>query len=269
MNKRWCAQKNQSPGGPQQDRQLSTDGCLSGAARRGCYTLGRKYAGVASGLRRRFLEIRTRQRDWPTVTAMQVDEFIRQPSKQSFTDCRKSAEKVNAWPGGREGLLEYLETGKRPWKKPEWSLPETGLGEPEANPHERFPRVARLIDIAILEKQPDKVLHWYDRLSLERSAWQHAVDADRIATAVKTFAPERAVVIWKNRAESLIAQVNPSAYQEAAVYLRKAGQVMTSLKTQAEWDRYLQELRRTHARKIRLIEVLDGLEGKPILKKRR
>ena len=32
--------------------------------------------------------------------------------------------------------------------------------------------------------------------------------------------------IWKNKAEGLIAQVKPSAYQEAAKYLRKAAEVM-------------------------------------------
>jgi hypothetical protein len=34
-------------------------------------------------------------------------------------------------------------------------------------------------------------------------------------------------------------------------------------------EHYLLELRHTHARKIRFMEILDGLEGKPILKKRR
>jgi uncharacterized Zn finger protein len=45
--------------------------------------------------------------------------------------------------------------------------------------------------------------------------------------------------------------------------------VVSGTKKQEGWDRYMQELRHKHARKIRLIEILDGLEGKPILKKRR
>jgi uncharacterized Zn finger protein len=38
---------------------------------------------------------------------------------------------------------------------------------------------------------------------------------------------------------------------------------------QAQWDQYLSSLRATHARKRCLIEILDGLDGKPIMKKRR
>jgi uncharacterized Zn finger protein len=76
------------------------------------------------------------------------------------------------------------------------------------------------------------------------------------------------VAIWKTKAERLIAQVKPSAYQEAAKFLRKAGEVMSKQNKQAQWDQYLRSLRDAHARKRRLIEILDGLDGKPIMRKR-
>ena len=44
---------------------------------------------------------------------------------------------------------------------------------------------------------------------------------------------------------------------------------MTQVKKQAEWERYLKGLREEHIRKRRLIEILDGLDGKPIMKRRR
>ena len=71
--------------------------------------------------------------------------------------------------------------------------------------------------------------------------------------------------IWKKKAERLIAQVKPSAYQEAARFLRKAAKVMLRQKKMAEWESYLQELRQQHLRKRRLIEILDGLDGSPIV----
>ena len=97
----------------------------------------------------------------------------------------------------------------------------------------------------------------------------YGIDDDAIATAVQTHAPDRAVAIWKSKAERLIAQVKPKAYQEAGKYLRKAATIMAKERKQVEWDRYLQSLREHHARKIRLMEVLDGLNDKPIMKKRR
>lgn len=133
----------------------------------------------------------------------------------------------------------------------------------------RFPLVDDLIDIAILEKKPDQELKWYDqRPDKGRFAWGR-VDEDAVATALQAHVPDRAVAIWKNKAERLIAQVKPSAYGEAAKYLRKAAKVMGREKKLTEWEGYLEDLREQHTRKHRLIEILDGLDGKPIVKKRR
>jgi uncharacterized Zn finger protein len=168
----------------------------------------------------------------------------------------------------RASLLRYLENGKLPWKREDWPLPESGLEQPEVDQRNRFPLISDLIDIAILEKKPDQVLKWYDQRPKERFGcpW---LDDDAIATAVQAHAPDRAVSIWKNKAERLIAQVNPKAYQEAAKYLRKAGLVMSEQNNQVQWEQYLGSLRETHARKRRLLEILDGLDEKPIMKKRR
>jgi uncharacterized Zn finger protein len=77
------------------------------------------------------------------------------------------------------------------------------------------------------------------------------------------------VAIWKNKAERLIARVNPKAYEEAAKYLQKAGKIMSQQNKQEQWDQYLTSLRKEHFRKRRLLEILDGLDRKPIMKKRR
>lgn len=235
---------------------------------KGIHATGKKWPGIASGLRDKLREIRTFEKNWPAVAAMQVEEFVRHPSRQAFTECKKAGGKANAWPKVREHLLRYLEKGKLPWKQKGWSLPESGLERPDADQHDRFPLIGDLINIAIFEKKPDQVLKWYDQRAKGRFGW-YGMDKDKIASAVQEYAPERAVEIWKNKAEGLIAQVKPRAYQEAAKYLRKAGKVMTKQKKQLKWDKYLRSLREVHARKYRLIEILDGLQGKPIVKKRR
>lgn len=228
----------------------------------------KKWPGIAANLRGKLREIRTVEKNWPAMAAMQVEEFVRRPSRQDFTDCRKVCGKAKVWPKVRESLLHYLETGELPWKQKGWPLPESGLDRPDADQNNRFPMVDDLIDIAILEKKPDQVLRWYDQRPKSRFGW-YGVDEDTIATAVQAHAPDRAVAIWKNKAERLIVQVKPSAYQEAAKYLRKAAKVMRRGKKPAEWESYLKELREQHLRKRRLIEILDGLDGKPIVKKRR
>ncbi len=227
-----------------------------------------KWPGLAAGLRDRLREIRALEKNWPAVAAMQAEEFVRRPSRKAFRDCKGASSKVKAWPTVRECLLGYLEKGDLPWEQEGWPLPETHLDAPATGQKDRFPMVGDLICIAILEKKPDEVLRWYDRLPQERFGW-YGVDEDEIATAVQTHAPDRAVAIWQKKAERLIAQVKPSAYQEAAKYLRKAGAVMARQKEKEQWDEYLLDLRETHARKRRLMEILDGLEGKPIISKKR
>jgi len=66
-------------------------------------------------------------------------------------------------------------------------------------------------------------------------------------------------------AESLINQTKPSAYEQAAGYLRKADKVMKHEKKQAEWNQYLNELKERHARKRRLIEILKQSDSRPII----
>ncbi len=227
----------------------------------------KKWPGIASNLRDKLREIRTRQKNWPAVAAMQVEELVRYPSRQAFMECKKACGKAKVWSNVRESLLRYLEKGNLPWKQKGWPFPESGLDRPDADQRNRFPLLGHLIDIAILEKNPEQVLRWYDQRPKDRFGW-HGFDEDAIATAVQAHAPARSVAIWKNKAERLIAQVKPSSYQEAAKYLRKAAKIIRREKKLAEWESYLKDLREQHFRKRRLMEILDGLDGKPIVKKR-
>jgi len=226
-----------------------------------------KCPGISGALRDKLLEIRTIEKNWPVVAAIQVEEFVRYPSHKAFADCKKSSDRAKAWSEVRERLLAYLEKGILPWKQRGWPLQESGLDEPEPERKNRYPMADKLIGIAILEKRPEQVLHWYDQI-LRKGFGRYGVNDDDVAAAVQSHAPERAVNIWKSKAERLIAQVKPKAYREAAKYLRKAGLVMEQQKKSKQWSQYLQGIRQQHARKIRLIEILDGLAGKPIVKKR-
>ncbi|PIU53257.1 MAG: hypothetical protein COS90_07140 [Deltaproteobacteria bacterium CG07_land_8_20_14_0_80_60_11] len=230
--------------------------------------LGEKWPGISAGLRAKMQEIRTLEQNWPLVAALQVEEFVRHPSRQDFTECQKVSDKTKAWPQVRESLLHFLEKGELPWKQKGWPLPESGLDRPVVDKRNRFPLLGDLIGIAIHENKPEEALKWYNQRPKDRLGWS-GVDEDAIATAIQAHAPERAVAIWKKEAERLISLVKPSAYQEAAKYLLKAGEVMSQQNKQATWDQYLRSLREAHARKRCLIEILDGLDGKPIINKRR
>jgi len=226
-----------------------------------------KLPGIASSLRNHLLEIRTKQKDWKVVAGIRVDEFVRRPSVQTYKECKKATEKINAWPKVRESLLTYLETGVFPWDQEGWLLPETGLDKPKAESRKTFPMISDLIDIAIYEKKPDQVLRWYDQRPKQRHIW-YGSNEDHIATAVQEHTPDRAVAMWQNIAEGLIAQVKPKSYHEAVIYLKKAEKVMVKEKREKEWEDYINGLKAAHVRKTRLMELLDERNDKPILKKR-
>jgi uncharacterized Zn finger protein len=223
-----------------------------------------KYAGIASSLREAQRRIHSKQKDFKTLAVLQVQEFVWHPSPQAFTECKKAATKVKLWNKMRPILLTFLEKGTLPWKQKSWPFDITVLTAPQPNRYDSFPRFTELIEIAILEKKPDQVLHWYDRRP-RKSFWGIGIDEDAIATAIQTHDPDRAVAIWQKMAENLIAQMKPRAYEEAAQYLRKAGAVMAKKKKKGQWTQYLHTLRQIHARKPRFLAILDGLDGKPII----
>ena len=235
---------------------------------KGICDIGKRWPGIAGTLRGNLREIRTLQKNWPSVAAILINDFVRRASENAYANCKKSSVRAGVWPQIREHLLAYLETGAIPWEQKNWPLPETVLPVPGSNRDKDYPMISELINVAIFEKDPERILNWYDRLPEKRYMFSAASD-DRIAAAVADYAPERAVAIWQKMAEREIAVVKPRAYQVAARYLRRAERVMIKKKKSAEWKQYLQELRRIHARKRRFIEILNGLEKKPIIKGKR
>jgi uncharacterized Zn finger protein len=231
----------------------------------GINDLGQNLPGISSQLRDMLLEIRKTQKNWPAVAAMRVDEFIRQPGTQKFSECQKASEKIKAWPQVRKSLMTYLETGALPWTQNHWPLPASGLSIDNDRRQKKFPMIDELINIAIHEKQPEVVMKWYDQRPRQAFGW-YGLNEDAIANAVSEHAPERSIAIWKKQVENLINQVKPSAYESAANYLHKIRKTLLARQKEKEWDNYRKDLRESHIRKRRFIEILDGINGRKILK---
>jgi uncharacterized Zn finger protein len=86
-----------------------------------------------------------------------------------------------------------------------------------------------------------------------------------VADAVADTHPDRAVAIYRELAEGLIAQTKPAAYESAAGYLRKLRDLLTRIGRAAEWEGILAHLREEHRRKRTLMDVLDRLERRRII----
>jgi len=237
----------------------------------------RGHPGTASSLRGIFRSMKEGEKDWRTVAAMDAEDFFREPGLGSFQKLEKSAKRARAWKSVKAHAMAYLEDGKRPPRggegkrkaAPKWPLPDCPLKLADPRGEADFPDYSTLIQIAIQEKKPDEVLRWYDlREEKGRGDRWPRFDDDKtdVADAVAGRFPDRAIAIWQGMAASEIARTSPSAYEVAAGHLRKVRDAMADMGQQEQWAAYLASIRQEHKRKRRLMETLDRLEKRPILK---
>jgi uncharacterized Zn finger protein len=234
--------------------------------------------GIASQLRDILRKIRERQGDWLSAAAFRSDDFFVRPEIGAFKALQEAAESAGVWPAVRAAVMYYLESGALPQKAeridkdqtiPSWPLPETGLRENIDSKGRNFPLVGTLLDIAIEEKRPEKVLRWYDYSVKGQTRdfwrWSNYGKEDKVAEAIKEAYPERAIVIWKKLAENQIGLTKPKAYDQAGICLNKLKRLYNKQGKESEWRSYLNNLRSANIRKTRFLEVLNRLSAKPIV----
>ncbi|TAN44685.1 MAG: SWIM zinc finger domain-containing protein [Nitrospirae bacterium] len=235
--------------------------------RKGVKATQDKLPGIAASLKKELLDIRRRKKDWLFAAALLADEFFESPSLKDFEELRKACEKSKVWPGVRAACLKFLETGEHPGGRPDWPLPETGFAISRPARWRKPPFTDVLIDIAIEEKNIDAVVHWYNIHKKEKDKWPEAHLDDAVADAIAQAYPDKAITIWKNLAEGLMAQTNVSSYSEAVKYLKKVRKKLEDISKASEWAVYLKDLTETNKRKTRLVQMLNALSGKPIISK--
>ena len=207
------------------------------------------------------------KKDWLYVAALHADEFFEHPSLSAFEELRKASDKAKVWLPVREVVLDFLKTGKNPIENPlDWPLPDTEIERPDKLSIEKLPNTHVLIEIAIHEKRIDDVLKWFDIHKEKQKHWFGEGLNDNVATAIADEYPDKAIGIWKELAETQFAVTNVNAYSAGARYLRKAQKIFKKNSRENEWDTYLQRLKEIHRRKPRLIEILNALSEKPIIR---
>lgn len=163
---------------------------------------------------------------------------------------------------------------------PAWPLPVPDYFAPlldRRNAYDPGPRphLGVLLEMAIAAKKPDEVLRWYDRMrAAPRPAgyYQHdraAQYAERVADAVATTHPQRAVEVYRTGLEANLRDASPTAYDAATKYLRKLRPVYAALGRPAEWTALLAKIREEYKRRRTFMEKLDSLEGKSIIESAR
>ena len=244
-------------------------------ARRWCHqgmeAVPSTYPGIKTALRQQLQTINEQSGDPLAGLALQAEEFFAEPYLAGFQDLCKAARKMRVGKGVEAWARHYLETGRRPGvgrkrksdPKIAWPLPSPEVEVPNIKAAEA-PMTGILLQLAIAEKKPDEVLKWYDYGNRKKGGlkmYDFLVDATKVAEAIKSAYPDRAIAIWQEAAEGHIAQVNTSGYEASVPYLRKMKNALTRAGRKQEWDEYLASLREENKRRPRCLEVLDRLKG--------
>jgi uncharacterized Zn finger protein len=167
-------------------------------------------------------------------------------------------------------MRSYLERGGVPRKRrggPDETLPlfgilpDTGLFPTLKAPVRERPLYHLLIEIAMDENQPEEVLALYDRFrAVSRDEPFLYIDSDRVAGFVAGKFPDRALMIWKAKAKHKASEGRPRSYEAVAHYLEKMYRLLKDLGRTDEFAPFISELRLDHARKKRLLAILDDTE---------
>jgi uncharacterized Zn finger protein len=226
-----------------------------------------KLPGIASALKGELLNIRKGKKDWFFIAAIRADDFFEDPCIETYEELKTASEKAKVWPAIGEAVMHFLESGERPMPGgADWPLPDTGLEKPGRLRKLSLPMTSVLVDIAIYEKRVDDVLQWYEAGGKKERGLFGEGREDDVATAIADVYPDKAVGIWKRIAESHISQTNVGEYKIGADYLRKVRKTLIKNGKTIAWDTYVASLREANRRKPRLVQTLDALSEKPIIK---
>ncbi len=235
-----------------------------------------KHDGITWKLAAKLREMASADENHPLAAAYRALEFFNRPTLHLYQPVKEELIETDLWPSVREGLLDFLETGVRPdmpptkeqRKKASKTLKGWPLPAPEVPAdlvtvgRRKFPDAETLVHIAIYEQRNDDALKWFR--SVKQPLWDNNLELT-VAKAVKGTHPDVSLEIWRKCAEREIGYVKPAAYQVAGRYLAEMRSVYERTNRSEEWAAYILELRTTHKRKTRLMEVLDSLQRKRII----
>jgi len=181
----------------------------------------------------------------PSLDAYQaLIKLIPVPSQKKVRDCAKAFLET----GLSKNLLIVL-PGVSPVKSISAENPKCKVKAPHAE---------QLYQIALEECNVEGAVRWYDFQVKEKStSWDH--ESDRFVDLIAEAYPDRALTFWKRRANGIISQTNPRAYEDACKYLEKLIRLCQKKNQMPYWKEYEANLRVTNKRKVGFIRSLDAL----------
>lgn len=218
-----------------------------------------------------FLE--TGVRPYEVISPKPNDRTVREPARRPThgkRGAKTSARASSPEPVAEPPIIVSID--------PDWPLPVLDELIPFLEHSRRYnaePRPHReiLLEMAIAANQPDRVLHWFDRMrsasrkNTHGNHWQP--HAERVAAAVADTHPERALEIYKAALDAQLPHAQVSAYESATSLLRKLRPIHEALGRPDEWAELVASIRERYRNRPRFMELLDRIDGRTIVQSTR
>lgn len=225
-------------------------------AEEGIHHLGNSYPGITHSLRKTIAKLASDSGDFSSILLLKQEDFLNHPDLSTYQTLLDAANKTKNVDEMKLWAIQFLDSGKAPAKG---ALKSAFQDDSE---YAQYPHYEALISIAINEKRIEDVLSLYRKVQKKDCYFR---SDHQVASAIETKYPDGALKIWRGLAEDCIAQTNPSAYNEAAGYLKSMMKVYLKTKRNKEWTEYLSQLKESNKRKTRFIRTLRGLIGEKIV----
>lgn len=193
--------------------------------------------------------------------AMRRDLFIGKPSLAGYQTLARLSSGSVFKKNVSASALHYLETGNAEGLQKLLAGKSPILANQNLKNMKhilKFPCAELLFEIAVKKRNVNEAVRCYDIL-IKNTQKMWIPEMDSFVKLIADQYPERALTYWKQKAEGLIAQTNPRAYEDACAYLEKVIRLYTKKKLVIEWQSYEQNLRVEFKRKTTFIKLLDTL----------
>ena len=244
------------------DLKEAKEWCLRGIKEQGEY--GKRE------LRGRLIEIAEREKNPIDACSYLADAFFDSPWRDSYEKLMVAARKADVYEEVHKGALDFLEKGVLPWeaKKSRWPLPK--LLEPSRDRSTAFPRVAVLIDVALMEDRLEDAIKWYASKGKPTTNFHsylyRGTEGDQgwdVAEKVASRFPDEAISIWLGLIAANRGKTGNGHYDQIAQALGNMRPVMERIGRLDEWKALIAEIRTTDKGKRNLMKILDGIERGP------